>query len=289
MQNFAGLMEKKLLPQELNFEQQLFRYNKLLKKNCKSEKKGYLVLENRDMPYYDYYEKYFNLDYVRPDDNNNLIIEEKQWKKQYDDKMKPAKDYITNNQKELLEKMNNSLFQEMWNKYAAGNYSSWEMDSMSYYYHPHELINVNKGMYDIVEYNSLPSSPIVEKTFSKGGRNIPIYATQKICGTVIAKDDSKSIVVILTPESGVVNVKFTREYYARLNKQISQRQPDGTKKVIESPWTKKGTLVVVNGFKRDNMFVGKAYKRDNAYQFYKITKVYNNGTIDMINSRADEV
>jgi DNA polymerase-3 subunit alpha len=235
------------------------------------------------MPYYDYYEKYFNLDYVRPDDNNNLIIEEKQWKKQYDDKMKPAKDYITNNQKELLEKMNNSLFQEMWNKYAAGNYSSWEMDSMSYYYHPHELINVNKGMYDIVEYNSLPSSPIVEKTFSKGGRNIPI------CGTVIAKDDSKSIVVILTPESGVVNVKFTREYYARLNKQISQRQPDGTKKVIESPWTKKGTLVVVNGFKRDNMFVGKAYKRDNAHQFYKITKVYSNGTIDMISSRADEV
>ena len=48
-----------------------------------------------------------------------------------------------------------------------------------------------------------------------------------VIGTVIAKNDNKHTVVLLTT-TGVVTVKFTREYYSMFKKQISQIQPDGT-------------------------------------------------------------
>ena len=56
-----------------------------------------------------------------------------------------------------------------------------------------------------------------EEVDKKLDRIIPIFATTRICGTVIAKDDSKNSISILTKNSGVVNVKFTLDYYAKYN------------------------------------------------------------------------
>ena len=63
--------------------------------------------------------------------------------------------------------------------------------------------------------------------------------------------------------------------YAR---QISEKQEDGTKKVMEKGWFKRGTLVMCTGFRREDTFVCKSYKHTPTHQLYKITKIYNNGT-----------
>ena len=163
------------------------------------------------------------------------------------------------------------------------------MESLGFYYRDHELKNVNDSDYGIVEFDDLSEIPIVDYTFTKNNREIPIFKTYRLCGTVIAKDDTRSSISILTKRSGVVNVKMTRDYYSRLNKQISEVGIDGKKHVIEKGFFKRGTLVVVNGFRRSNMFVLKSYKRTNSHQFYKITKVNEDGTIAMTHLRADEV
>ena len=283
MQNFNMLNERGLLPQELNFQKRVFIFNKALKKNCKVDN-GYLSISDN---YYEFYSEFFDTDLLEPQ-NNLLCISETKWKSLYDKAMVPAKQYITANKEKLLEQLNNVLFQEEWNKYAAGSLSTWEMASLGFYYHDHELININDSQYGIVEYNTLPEQPIVDYTFKRNGREIPIFKTFRLCGTVIAKDDLKSSISILTKGSGVVTVKMTRDYYAKYNAQLSEMGIDGKKHVMEKGWFKRGTLVIVNGYRRQNQFVTKSYKRSNSHQLYRITKIYDNGMIDMTNKRWGE-
>ena len=280
LQNFNGLMQRNLIPEEFDLQKRTFVFNKALKANCKY-KNGYLIQNN----YYDFYEKFFDIDLLELSDNGILFISEKIWKKQYDTVMDDIRIYFKSNQKELLNSLNGSLFKENWNKYAEGNLSSWEMESLGFYYHEHELENINEKLYDIVEFNSLNEEPIVDYLFKRNGIEIPIFKTFRIMGTVVAKNDSKSSISILTKDSGVVDVKFNRDYFAQYNKRISEVQIDGTKKIKEQSWFQKGTLVVVHGIRRGDMFFTKSYKKSTSHQLYKITKVYNNGTIDMTNDR----
>lgn len=282
MQNFSMLNEHNLLPQEFDFEKRLFVFNKALKKNCKLD--GYLFFKDN---YYDFYEEFFDTDLLEPR-GNVLVMSESQWKKLYDNGLSKVKQFITTNKNDLLNKLNQALFQEEWNKYATGSLSSWEMESLGFYYHEHELIGVDDKYYNIQEFNNLSEEPVVDYTFERKGHSIPIFQTCRIAGAVIAKDDTKSSISILTKGSGVVNVKFTRDYYARYNAQLSEVGIDGKKHVQEKSWFKRGTLVVVNGFRRGNMFVTKAYKRTESHQLYKITKIYGNGLIDMTNARWGE-
>lgn len=283
LQNFNGLIEKELIPQELNFQKRVFIFNKALKKNCLVD--GYYILKSDN--YYKFYSDFFDIDQLEPF-GNKLGIEEKKWKKQYDNAMSPAKKYFKENQQNILENLNNKIFQEIWNKYAEGDYSKWEMDSLGMYYHKHELSNVDFERYGIVEFNSLPEEPIVEKTFNRNGIEIPLFKTNRIAGTVIAKDDMHSSISILTLNSGVVTVKINREYFAKYNRRISEQQSDGVKKVMETGWFQKGTLVVVNGIRRGDLFLTKKYKHTHSHQLYKITSINPDGTIDMTNLRYGE-
>lgn len=282
MQNFGMLNEHNLLPQELDFQRRLFVFNKALKKNCKLD--GYLFFKDN---YYEFYEEFFDTDMLEPR-GNVLVLAESKWKNIYDKGMALAKDYITSHKNELLEKLNKTLFQEEWNKYAEGSLSSWEMSSLGFYYHEHELINVDDSYYNIQEFDTLNEEPVVDYTFKRNGHDIPIFQTCRIIGTVIAKDDTKSSISILTKHSGVVNVKFTRDYYAKYNAQLSEIGIDGKKHVQEKSWFKRGTLIVVNGFRRGNTFVAKSYKSSKSHQLYKITRIYDNGLIDMTNARWGE-
>ena len=282
MQNFNGLNERNLLPDELDLQKRTFNFNKMLKKYCSNGDK--FILKDR---YYDFYERHFDVDLLETC-GSDVCIDSKVWKKLYDKTMLVAKDYLTKNKDSLLAALNNSIFQEMWDKYAEGNYSSWEMESLGFYYHEHELAHVRKSMYNIVEFDSLSEEPEVSYVFKRNGVEIPIFKTQRIIGTVIAKDDNKSTVSILTVDSGVVNVKFSRDYYARYNRRLSEPQPDGTKKVRENGWFQKGTLIVVNGIRRGDMFIAKKYKNTPSHQLYKITEINENGTISMTNKRWGE-
>lgn len=283
LQNFNGLIEKNLVPQELTFQKRVFVFNKALKKNCAID--GVYVLKSDN--YYKFYSDFFDVDLLEPS-GNKLAISEKLWKKQYDIAMKPAKDYFKEHQKEMLEKLNVAIFQETWDKYAEGSYSKWEMDSLGMYYHAHELKTVDAGRYEVRGFNDLPEEPEVDYTFSRNGVDIPIFKTVRIMGTVIAKDDMHSSISILTLGSGVVEVKMNRDYFAKYNRRLSEVQVDGTKKVIEQGWFSKGTLVMLGGFRRGNLFMTKSYKKSPYHQLEKITKIYPNGAVDMTNKRYGE-
>ena len=162
------------------------------------------------------------------------------------------------------------------------------MDSVGFYYHDHPLKNIDKIGYGISIYDNLPENPTIAYTFRRNNIDIPIFKTTRICGTVVAKDDTKSCISLLTPDSGVVTVKMNRDYYARLNRQMSEVQIDGTKKVREKSWFSRGTKLMVNGFKRGGMFFLKAYKKTKSHQCYKITKINKDGSVEMTWQRWGE-
>ena len=145
------------------------------------------------------------------------------------------------------------------------------MESVCFYHSVHELKEVNTYKYDLSDFNNLQSNE-VDYFFKRKGVDIPIYKLYRIIGTVIAKNDNKHTVNLLTT-TGVVTVKFTGEYYSMFKKQISQIQADGTKKVLEKSWFKRGTMLMVTGYRRDDMFVGKTYASTPTHQLYKIVEV----------------
>ena len=178
--------------------------------------------------------------------------------------------------------MNKQTFAKEWEKYATGSYSSWEMEVMCLYDHEHELAHANKVKYGISNYIDLPEEPVVESLYR--GR-IPIYRLYRICGTAIAKDKNKSQITLLTTE-GVVTVKFTREYFAMFDRQISQHGEDGKNHVIEKSWFNRGSKLLITGMRRGDEFVSKKYSATPGHQMYKIDEVAPNGNLILRAERA---
>ena len=183
-----------------------------------------------------------------------------------------ARDWLKEHQGEMLDKFNGELFKESWEKYATGNISSWEMEALCFYYHEHELEKVNNLKYGLIDFFSLKSEPEVDYFFKRNGKDIPIYTISRIAGTIISKNDTRSSITLLTT-TGVVTVKFTKEYFAMFNRQMSEKQEDGTKKITEKGWFTRGTKVLVQGYRRDDMFIAKTYANTPGHQLYKITEI----------------
>ena len=176
------------------------------------------------------------------------------------------------------------MTKEDWNKYAEGNYSAWEMEALCYYYHDHELKDVNYGKYGIFNFFKLPEDPVVDRSFEKNGKTINLFKLYKICGTCIAKDKNKAMATILTPD-GVVTVKFRKEYFSLFDKQISEKREDGTKKVIEKSWFNRGSMVMIQGFRSGDNFIPKKYASSGGHQLYKIESIEANGDLVLRTNR----
>ena len=270
LQNFNGLIQSGIIPQSLFPIVKIYNFNKYLKKFKRGK---YYLFDNLSLTFYRNKYDINNISYI----NGIYCILQTTWDKIYSHEMDSAREWLNQNQEQVLKDYNFALFKDAWNKYAQGSISAWEMEVLCFYHHPHELQNINTAKYGLSDFNTLPEIPIIEKSFKRGNSIIPIYKTYKIVGTVISKDDDRSTISILTT-TGVVNVKFTKEYYAMYARQISEKQEDGTKKVMEKGWFKRGTLVMCTGFRREDTFVCKSYKHTPTHQLYKITKIYNNGT-----------
>ena len=267
LQNFNGLIQKNLVPKDYELQVRVYNFTKYLKAYKKVGQ--YYTLDETCMQF---------LEKFLPDVlnlvstiNNVFCIEQKAWEKIYQSQMDVAREWLKSDQERVLKDYNNILFLESWNKYASGTQSHWEMESLCFYHGDHELKKVNNIKYNIVDFNSLQSCE-VDYYIKRKNVEIPIFKLHRIAGTVIAKNDNKSSISLLTT-TGVVTVKFTREYYSMFKKQISQIQPDGTKKVVEKSWFKRGTMLIVTGYRRDDQFVGKTYANTQAHQLYKITDV----------------
>ena len=279
LQNFNGLIQHNLIPQQLDFEKRVFIFNKFLKANQKVGK--YYVFNDACMTFY---EQFFDIDELEVI-NGITCIPQIKWDKIYQKQMDGARDYLKEHQEEMLKAFNTLLFQEAWNKYAKGTISAWEMEALCFYYHEHELAHMNRDKYGIVNFNYLNSTPDIDYMFKRNGKEIPIYKIYRIAGTVINKNDARSSISLLTPD-GIVVVKFTKEYFAMAARQISERQIDGTKKVVEKGWFIRGTKVLCSGYRRDDMFIAKTYAKTNGHQLYKITNIKDNGELELTHERV---
>ena len=282
LQNFNGLIQKDLIPDELSFQKRVFMFNKYLKANKKVGK--YYVFDESCNTFYN---QFFDIDNLEIINGHTCILQTK-WEKIYQDNMDIAREYIKDNQKELLNIFNKLLFKDSWDKYATGNISSWEMESLCFYYHEHELIGVNNLKYGLTDFNKLNAEPEVEYFFKRKNKEIPIYNIYRIAGTVISKNDTRSSITLLTT-TGIVTVKFTKEYFAMFNRQLSEKQEDGTKKVVEKGWFTRGTKLLVQGFRRDDMFISKTYAKTPGHQLYKILKITEDGDLTLQHERKNVI
>ena len=107
------------------------------------------------------------------------------------------RDYLKVHKVEMLQKLNDKLFDEQWKKKKCfGTISKWEMDSISFYYHEHELAGVRNQTYGFVDFFKLPEEPEIENVLCINGRDIPLYKLHRICGTVLSKNKNKKIAFV---------------------------------------------------------------------------------------------
>jgi DNA polymerase-3 subunit alpha len=285
LQNMAMLIKNNCIPEEYKNEVHVYNFNKYLK-NFK-DLNNY-ILDERAM---NFYEKKYDMDFIKQDDKGNFVITQTTWDKIYKKEMEVIKEELKTNPA-ILEDLNNKLFNEVWNKYADGTVSKWEMDSVCFYYHEHELAHIDKNEYGIVDFNSLSEEPIVESVWTpkdKDGnitKEIPLFKINRICGTVIDKNKTKNIVTLLTDE-GVVNVKIFRSQFSKYDKQISVKdEVTGKKTIIERSWFKRGNKLMIAGIRRGDNFVPKVYKKG-LFEFpiELIYSVDNSGMVELAGER----
>ena len=244
------LIDKDLFPEEFTLQKIVYSFNKALKQRIT---KGCYPMNSKML---DFYCEHFDVDQLATESS----IPIKAWEKQYNKFMEPLRQYLKEHAAELLQALNAKFLEETRQQYATGSISKWEIDSMSFYYHPHELSSIDFQKYSIQNFFAMPQDPVIDRRIpTKDGKTIDLYQLTYICGTVLDKNKLKNSISLLTP-TGVVNVKIWKNQFAKYDKQISEIQPDGKKKVCEKSWFTRGNLLYLQGIRRGDAFIPKAYK-----------------------------
>ena len=280
LQNMKMLIEFGLIPEEYDLQCKVYNFNKYLKK---FKEDIYYILNEVA---FKFYEKNFDLDLLIPE-NNHFKIKQTSWDKIYKKHMDIIRPYVKAHNEELLNAINSRLKKELWDKYCLGSISKWEMDSISCYIHEHELAKLQNHIYGFADYDKLSNNPDVEYTFTtKQGKTVPMFRIRRIAGTVLDRDKAKKMVTLLTT-TGVVTVRIYGDAFNYYDKRLSQKQPDGTKKVIENSWFSRGNKVIVTGIKKEDSFLAKKYSRTPYHLVELITGIDDEGIITTQQERIE--
>ena len=274
LQNMKMLIDFGLIPEEYDLQCRVYNFNKYIKK-LKFD--NYYGIDNIAL---NFYSEYFDMDLLSSTENYVFKIKQTDWDKIYKKQMDIIRPFIQKNNQELLDAVNNRLRQDLWDKYCLGNISQWEMDSISCYIHDHELKKLKNSLYGLSEYSKLPEEPIINYEFrSKDtGQKIPLFKIVRIAGTVLDKDKNKKTVTLLTNDS-VVTVKIFGDAFTHYDRQISEKRPDGTKKIIEKSMLARGNKIIVTGIRKEENFICKKYKSTPYPLVEQITSIDENGYI----------
>jgi DNA polymerase-3 subunit alpha len=273
LQNMKMLIDFGLIPDEYDMQRRVYNFNKYLKKfkwnDC------YLI----DEIALNFYEKHFDMDKLIPHDETPFRIKQVSWDNIYQHHMDIIRPWVKKNANDLLEKVNDKLVSDTWNKYCLGSLSKWEMDAVSFYSHEHELAHIKTRPYDITNFSDIPENPVVERVLPIKGKQIPIMKIFRIAGTVLDRDKAKKTVTLLTTD-GVVTVKVFGQVFAHYDKQISERGADGKKHVIEKSIFNRGNKIIVSGIRvGENEFLAKKYARTPWHLIEKIDEVGEDGSL----------
>ena len=259
LQNMPSLIREDLIPDEMKEYEKLYNFNKYLKQY----KSGIYYILDSDAR--DFYCDKFDTNQIKEIESGETGIIQTVWDKMYKKAMEPMRDYLKDPKNHMLDIVNGRAISVMKDKYAKGNISKWEMQSVGFYSHEHELQKYyNDGYfnsYPLTSFSMLPEDPVVDKMVfnKKSGQNIPLFKLSFIAGTVIGKNKNKHIVALLT-DSGVVNVKIWDTQFTKYDKQISIKLDTGKKKIIERSWFSRGNKLLLCGIRRGDNFIPKIYK-----------------------------
>ena len=278
LQNMKMLMDKNMIPDFLVKEGKIYNFNKYLKQFAAEN------VYKLNKTAFDFFTQYFDPDLlINVNINGDDIsgeIKQTVWDKLYNKSMDPIRKWMKENQTLILEELNQKLFNEIADKYAKGNISQWDMEALGTYYHEHELASIRKDVYGISTFESLNEEPeVASEIRTKEGNMICIYNITRICGTIIDKNKNKNMITILTPEMQVVHIKIWKNQYAEWDKQISRKNPDGTKTVVEKSFFARGNKIIITGIRRGDDFVPKKYKNTQYPLFEKIISMNDDGFI----------
>lgn len=288
LQNMMMLIRKDLIPYEYEFEVKVYNFTKYLKQFKSGD---YYLLDTIAMRFYcDHYDLDILEDVVIDGNNDHAKIKQNIWDNIYKKAMDPVRDWMKANQQEILDTLNHALYEEVRIKYALGGIDKWDMDALGTYCHEHELKDLKQRAYGIVDFEYLNEEPEIANEFkTRDGDTIRMYEISRICGTVIDKDKNKSTVTLLTPTMQVVNVKVWKNQYAKWDRQLSRKNPDGTKTVIEKSFFARGNKLIITGIRRDDDFVPKKYKSTTYSLFEKIEEIDSDGFITKSSTERAEV
>lgn len=202
------------------------------------------------------YNKYFGEEAVVGVTENYFEVDEKQFKKVFDKKTTELKDWLKSD--EAVDKLNRYELNQSWIKHALGSYSKWEMETLNYYHHEHELANIDDEEYNTVRFKGLLSEPTIRKYNKWKDREIPVFDTFNVVGTVLGVDKTRHTVSMLDVDGTVFAVKYQAGQFANYNKVIS-KTVNGKKETISKSWLSRGNHLMIHGFRRGGQFVAKKY------------------------------
>ena len=275
LQNMKMLIDFGLIPDDYDMERRVYNFNKYIKK-MKLDNEFYGL----DEVAFDFYSQHFDIDKLIPADTaSGFKVRQTIWDTYYQRHMDIIRPYVQKHASELLVSVNERLMSDTWNKYCQGSLSKWEMDSVSFYSHEHELENLDLWRYELSEFDDLSEEPVIDRVITIKGKQVPILKLYRICGTVLDRDKAKKTVTLLTT-SGVVTVKIFGGVFAQYDKQISERGADGKKHVIEKSMFSRGNKIIVIGVRDGDAFRAKKYSKTPFHLVEQITDVYEDGTMD---------
>ena len=279
LQNMKMLIDFGLIPDEYDMERRVYNFNKYIKKFKLDG--TYFGL---DEVAFAFYSQHFDMDKVEPceDTESGFKIKQVTWDNYYQKHMSIVRPYVQKHAAELLASVNERLMSETWDKYCTGSLSKWEMDSVSFYSHEHELCGVDMDRYELTDFFELPEDPIVDRVVSFKGKQVPILKLFRICGTVLDRDKAKKTVTLLTT-SGVVTVKIFGGVFSNYDKQISERGADGKKHVIRKSEFSRGNKIIVCGVRDGDAFRAKKYSRTSFHLIETIERINDDGTMTTFN------
>ena len=282
LQNMKMLIDFGLIPDEYDLERRVYNFNKYIKK-MKLDATWYGL----DDIAFNFYASHFNIDNLVPaETESGFKIKQVTWDGIYQKHMDKIRPWVKNHAAELLVQVNDRLTRDTWDKYCLGTMSKWEMDSVSFYSHNHELENVDLDYYGFSDFFDLPEEPEVDRVIPIKGKMVPILRLHRIIGTVLDRDKAKKTVTLLTTR-GVVTVKIFGGVFAQYDKQISERGVDGKKHVIEKSMFSRGNKIIVSGVRDGDSFRAKKYSKTSWHLVEQITNVDEWGQIT-VHARGEE-
>lgn len=249
LQNVQMLIKYNLIPNQYEEQIKLFNWVKYIRKMKYDTQ--YFELDERAYRYYTdhFVDNSLNI-------NNKLVVRQNEVESYYKKEMEKIKSYINEHQEELLNKLNNILFNLEWDKYGVLSEADGEMDSMRIYIHENPLSKA-------ITMLPLSSLDEVKKAETNGvfnikGKIIPKMVIHSILGVCIDKDKLHSMFTILTTQ-GAIEVKVAKDQFAFYDQTIVEIV-NGEKVTKQDSFFKIGTKLLVTGCMSGDLMRLKKYK-----------------------------